>query len=69
MKWEELLNVDISNDYNGQVLTDIECPVCGKHVYLNNQIVLTTYPAQYEYWCSCGWVGHSYVKRSRGVIE
>lgn len=63
MKWENFINQS-SNDVNlnlyGQKLTDIECPECGKHVYLDTTVVLTSYPPQYKYWCSCGWVGNSY---------
>ena len=67
MKWDEMLDIDISNNYNGQVKTDIECPECGRPIYLNTGIILTTYPAKYSYWCSCGWSGCSHVRWQKGL--
>ena len=60
MIWEEFLNKRIGNEYNGQVLTDIECPKCGRHIYLDKTIILTSYPCKYKYWCSCGWTGSAH---------
>ena len=60
MKWEDFLNRDISNDNNGQMLTDIECPKCGRRIYYDSTIILTTYPDKYVYWCSCGWKGFAH---------
>lgn len=60
MTWEELLNQHIK--YDGQILTDIDCPKCGRKIYLDDRIVLTTYPAKYYYWCPCGWTGSAYIK-------
>lgn len=57
MTWEEFLDVKVEEDFTGQVHTDIECPKCGRKIYLNNMIVLTSYPVKYAYWCSCGWEG------------
>lgn len=62
MKWEEFLDENIESSYNGQIQTDIKCPKCGRNIYLNNTIVLTSYPAKYSYWCSCGWVGTAHQK-------
>lgn len=62
MTWEDFLNVDISSNYNGQVQTDIACPECGRNIYLDNTIVLTSYPCKYKYWCSCGWYGTAHTK-------
>lgn len=37
----------------------VECPKCGKLIWRNNQIVLTTNPPKYEYVClECGWIGY-----------
>ena len=55
MKWDEFINNNMTDDFDGQRLTNVECPECGKKVYLNTKIVLTSYPAKYSYWCSCGW--------------
>lgn len=57
IEWEEFLNKDISSNYNGQILTNIKCPKCGRAIYYNSTIFLTSYPAKYSYWCSCGWQG------------
>ena len=59
MTWEEFLNEDISSSYNGQVQTDIPCPKCGRNIYLDTTIILTSYPGKYGYWCSCGWKGYA----------
>lgn len=69
MKWEQLLDARIVDDYNGQgqVQTDIECPKCGRKIYLDTTIVLTTYPCKYSYWCSCGWCGTAHVKWSKDM--
>ena len=40
--------------------TDINCPECGKQIYRRTDIVLTSYPAQYQYECDCGWIGYAY---------
>ena len=55
MTWEEVLNKNIGSNYNGQVLTDIICPECGRNIYMDKTMVLTSYPEKYRYWCSCGW--------------
>ena len=62
MTWDELLNMEFENGHDGQVLTDIDCPACGRKIYFNSRIVLTTYPAKYSYWCRCGWSDCSYIK-------
>lgn len=41
--------------------TDIDCPECGKKIFKRTDIVLTTYPEQYQYECECGWVGYAFV--------
>lgn len=60
MKWEEFEKqrklIDIY-DTNRQ-LTDIECPVCGKKVYVRTDIVLASLPPKSKYECDCGWVGY-----------
>lgn len=62
MKWEQLLNEQITDDYSSQVQTDIECPKCGRKIYLDTRVVLSSYPCKYQYWCSCGWSGFAHVK-------
>ena len=61
MTWEEFkTNEFVEDNLTGQILTDIECPECGKKIYYDSTVVLTSYPAQYSYWCKCGWAGTSY---------
>lgn len=65
MKWNEFLNgATTSITADGQVLTDIECPKCGRKVYLDTTIILTSYPVKYKYWCRCGWSGCAHIKWS-----
>ena len=62
MNWEDF-NKNINfNDYlfTNKVLTDINCPKCNKKIYMRTDIVLTSYPPQYQYECDCGWIGCSY---------
>ena len=36
--------------------TNILCPKCNKPLMKDESVVLTTYPAQYRYFCEdCGW--------------
>lgn len=55
MTWDEFLNENVESALNGQEKTDILCPKCGRRIYLDKTVVLTSYPAKYIYWCSCGW--------------
>ena len=55
MTWEEFLNKNIESQDNGQVRTDIDCPKCGRKIYFDRTIMLTSYPSKFSYWCSCGW--------------
>lgn len=69
MRWDELLNKNIESNYNGQVKTSIDCPRCGRKIYLNTSIILSSYPAKYSYWCSCGWSGSAHVKWYAGMED
>jgi hypothetical protein len=60
MKWTNLQPIDFMDQH--KVPTLIECPKCGKHIFLDNTVVLTSFPPQYCYWCECGWTGSSYSK-------
>lgn len=64
MKWDNFKYMTDPSSYNdGQIQTDIECPVCGNNIFWDSRIVLTTYPAQYSYYCkNCGWTGSSFKK-------
>ena len=40
---------------------DVACPKCGKAIYINNTLVLTSNPPQRQYRCfECGWTGSSF---------
>lgn len=45
---------------------DAMCENCGHQLYLNTTIILTTYPAQFQYYCpKCGHVESSFIKLPR----
>ena len=63
MKWDQFKNSIISEPvFVNKVKTDIECPKCGRKLYYRSDIVLTSYPAQYQYECECGFVGYAHMK-------
>ena len=62
MTWDEFSNIELNSQLTGQIKTDIECPQCGKHIYYDSSIILTSYPAKYRYWCTCGWSDSAPVK-------
>ena len=53
MTWEEFENANRLNDTYliepTRKLTDIDCPKCGKKIYVRTDIVLTSYPPQSQY--------------------
>ena len=62
MIWDEFIDKGTADDFVGQVQTDVDCPRCGRKIYFDGTVVLTTYPAKYCYWCRCGWTGTTAVK-------
>lgn len=59
MKWEDYKPKPMKDIYEKQ--TNIECPKCGSKIYKRLDIVLTSYPPQYQYEChNCGWIGYNY---------
>lgn len=63
MKWEQFKNMGMSETiFPNLAKTNVECPNCGKPLYQRTDIVLTSYPAQYQYECECGFVGYSHAK-------
>ena len=62
MTWNEFENnIDLEKIFpNPLEKTDIQCPKCGQYIYRRNDIVLTSYPPQYQYECECGWVGYAF---------
>lgn len=63
MKWDEfelqnkIIIAPLKNKPGDWVLTDIECPECGKHIYAEFGIVYFSYPPCNRYKCECGWIG------------
>ena len=61
MTWEEHQKIELPEElFTHRVLVDIDCPECGQKLYKRTDIVLTSYPAQYQYECKCGWIGYSH---------
>ncbi len=61
MKWEEFIKTPLDQElFSHKILTNIECPKCGKKLWKRTDIVLTSYPPQYQYECDCGWQGSAY---------
>lgn len=57
MTWEEFLNKKVKEER--RVQTNIDCPKCGRKIYWDSTFVLTSFPAKYAYWCSCGWYDYA----------
>lgn len=61
MTWEEFKNRELPEQRSAyREQTNIECPRCGKHIWKRLDIVLPSYPKQYQYECDCGWVGYDF---------
>ena len=71
MKWEQFKRMNNRNtqEYTNRILTNIECPKCGKNLFQWTNMVLTTYPEQYQYECECGFVGYSHVQWNKGLVK
>lgn len=62
MKWDEMKDQYPASTFGTKLeKTDIDCPECGKKIFKRTDIVLTSYPPQYQYECECGWVGYAHV--------
>ena len=58
MTWEEFLKYKVETIDKGLRETSIDCPECGKKLYINTNIVLSCYPPKYRYTClNCKWEG------------
>ena len=60
MKWSEIENYIPDDIFSNREKTNIECPKCGKYIYLRTDIILTSNPPKYKYECDCGWTGSAY---------
>lgn len=59
--WEDYSSIKQAFDFiPARTRVDVACPECGKQLWRRNDIVLTSYPAQYQYECDCGWVGYAF---------
>lgn len=62
MTWEEFEKMNLKEYYinnSKRKITDIDCPRCGKKIYVRTDIILASYPPQSQYECDCGWVGYN----------
>ena len=68
MKWGEFENrITPEPQFKTLIKTSIECPKCGKNLYLRTDIILTSFPEKYQYECTeCGFVGYSHAKWQKG---
>lgn len=61
MKWEDYQTekqrtINIFNDNQVWIKTEIECPKCGEIIYKNMSLILASYPPKYTYKCpKCKW--------------
>lgn len=69
MKWEDFKDNYPTYTFTNKIQTNIECPKCGKRLFERTDIVLTTYPAQYQYECTCGFVSYSHADWVAGQYE
>lgn len=59
---EERINQDFFENYNQFKPVDAKCSKCGGQLYINDSVVLTSYPPQYQYYCKvCGNVETSMI--------
>ena len=63
MTWEDYQKLIPKNDkvFKTRTQVDVKCPKCEKKIWRRNDIVLTSYPVQYQYECECGWVGYTFI--------
>lgn len=53
---------EITEGYNRYKKVDVACNKCGAPLYLNESVVVTTYPEMYQYKCmECGNVEYSHL--------
>lgn len=56
MKWEEFLEGEREHSHVEWMLTNIECPNCGKEIYRYAMITFASNPPKRKYKCfKCGW--------------
>ena len=66
VKWEDFKKTNekqykIDSFTYGERQTNIECPKCNSLLYVNDSIVLASYPPQKRYYCkNCGFADLAY---------
>ena len=56
MTWDEFVNNTLHHVQGDWVLTNIECPNCGKEIYRYALITMKQIPPKRKYRCfCCGW--------------
>ena len=59
----ERFNADHFDGYTWYKPVDAACSKCGSQLYINDMVVLTSYPPQYQYICKeCGNVETSTIR-------
>ena len=59
----ERINQDFFESYNCYRPVNAKCSKCGAQLYINDSVVLTSYPPQYQYYCkACGNVETSAIR-------
>lgn len=59
MKWEDYKRAKATTAFLPEwIETNVECPECKEHIYMNTREVLTSNPPKRKYKCErCGWTG------------
>ena len=61
MKWTDYKKRQLPDSlFIKRIKTEIECPRCGKFVWKKLDVILTSFPPQYQYECDCGWVDYDF---------
>ena len=61
MTWQEFRDIKLEKGTRSryeykEILTDIECPICGDKIYRDDSVILTSIPPKYRYFCKkCNW--------------
>lgn len=63
MKWndyQENFRSILAQANQNKEQINVICPNCGKYIWRCNDIVYTSYPPKYKYFCDCGWEAIGY---------
>lgn len=59
MKWEDFVTAKEKIVYRDAERVDIQCPKCGKDIWVKTNVILASYPPKRSYFCECGWSGQA----------